>query len=694
MEATQAQLLSLLDGKKQFTIPIYQRTYSWQLKQCQQLFDDIVRVGGSSSETSHFIGSIVYFKPSNSPITSVPELLVIDGQQRLTTVSLLLLALTRYLKGHNETTLEDETWEEVQETYLVNRHRKDDSKYKLLLTRKDKSTFTKLIEEIDLDGDYSKRVRENFDFFKGKINAENFQSVYHGIKKLIIVDVILEREKDNPQLIFESLNSTGLDLSQADLIRNYVLMGQPMNSQNNLYEKYWYPMEQSFGENIGSLAWFIRDYLTMKESSIPKIGLVYETYKRFLNSKNGFKSIEEAIKNLYRYSKFYVRLALLKEQEPDIAKKFKEITKLKIDTSYPFLLAVYGDYEEGLITKEEFIEIVGLVSNYVFRRAICGIPTNSLNKTFATFYKKVKRETYLESIKASFLLMDGYRLFPNDAEFVKQLQIKDVYNFRSRNYLLESLENWNRKELVNAENYTIEHILPQNQNVSEEWKTELGEDWEKVKEKYLHTLGNLSLTGYNSELSDRPFKNKKTIQGGFNTSPLYLNESVREADKWNEDAILTRATKLAERACKIWKRPNLSKDRLVLYKEPETTKEQAVYNIEHYDHLQGDMLVLYKNLEKRVLNLDASVRVEFKKLYIAFKAQTNFVDVVPQKKRLRLSLNTEFDRIKDPKGICKDVSGLGRWGNGNVEVGLEYLSDLDYIMELIEQAFEEQVEAM
>ena len=300
MEATQAQLLSLLDGKKQFTIPIYQRTYSWQIKQCQQLFDDIVRVGSNSSETSHFIGSIVYFKPGNSPITSVPELLVIDGQQRLTTVSLLLLALTRFLKDHKEITLEDESWEEVQETYLINKRRKDDSKFKLLLTKKDKSTFIKLIEEIDIDDDYSKRVLENYDFFKGKINSGNFQAVYYGIKKLIIVDVILEREKDNPQLIFESLNSTGLDLSQADLIRNYVLMGQPMDHQNNLYEKYWYPMEQSFGENIASLAWFIRDYLTMKESSIPRIDLVYETYKRFLNSNNRLKTIEDAIKNLYQ----------------------------------------------------------------------------------------------------------------------------------------------------------------------------------------------------------------------------------------------------------------------------------------------------------------------------------------------------------------------------------------------------------
>jgi uncharacterized protein with ParB-like and HNH nuclease domain len=176
MEATQAQLLSLLDGKKQFTIPIYQRTYSWQIKQCQQLFDDIVRVGNDSTHLSHFIGSIVYFKPGNSPITSVPELLVIDGQQRLTTVSLLLLALTHFLKANKDIKLEDESWEEVQETYLVNKHRKDDSKFKLLLTRKDKSTFIKLIDEIAIEGDHSKRVLENYEFFKGKLHKDNIQA--------------------------------------------------------------------------------------------------------------------------------------------------------------------------------------------------------------------------------------------------------------------------------------------------------------------------------------------------------------------------------------------------------------------------------------------------------------------------------------------------------------------------------------
>ncbi len=692
MEAKQAQLLDLLDGKKQFTIPIYQRTYSWQQKQCAQLFEDIIRIGQDESELYHFIGSVVYFKPGTSPVTSVPELLVIDGQQRLTTVSLLLLALTHFMQHNEQSQITDETWEEIQETYLVNKHRKDESKYKLLLTRHDKETFTKLVNEIDLASDDSKRIVENYNFFKGKIHAGNVQAIYHGIKKLSIVDVILERGKDNPQLIFESLNSTGLDLSQADLIRNYILMGQPHEGQRNLYEKYWYPMEQSFGDNIGSLAWFIRDYLTMKESVIPRIDLVYETYKIFLTSKNGFNSISDAVKSLHCYSKYYVRTALLKEEDSQLARKFKEIAKLKIDTSYPFILAVYGDYENEVITKNEFLEILDIITNYVFRRAICFIPTNSLNKTFATLYKRIKRETYLESVKAAFILMDSYRRFPTDAEFNNDIQIKDVYNIRSRNYLLESLENWNRKEAINADNYTIEHILPQNSNISAKWQQELGSNWEAIKDKYLHTLGNLTLTGYNSELSDNPFSEKKTIHGGFENSPLFLNESVRAESKWDEYSIQRRAKTLAERASLVWQSPKLPEEILAMYKEPETTNDVVIYDLEHFEYLQGEILELYRQLEKRVLNIDPSVRVECKKLYIAFKSITNFVDIVPQKKRLRLSLNIDFDKIKDPKGLCKDISNIGRWGNGDVEIGLERISELDYILELIEQAFDAQIE--
>ena len=566
MQAKQAQLHELLDGRKRFTIPIYQRTYSWKKNQSEQLFNDILSAGRDDSVNSYFIGSIVYFKPDTTPITGIPRYLVIDGQQRMTTVSLFLLALTRFLRDHGDVVPTDESWEGIQEVYLVNKLRDRNDEPKLSLAKKDDETFAKLVGDVDTGEDDSKPVLASYKFFCDVLNRENIQAAYYGFKKLTIIDVTLEKE-DEPQLIFESLNSTGLGLSSADLIRNYILMHKPIDSQKERYDKYWYPMELSFGENLGSLVWFIRDYLTMKEGEIPNIGLVYEAYKGYLQSQN--ITIEEAISDLYKYSKYYVNIALQKESDPDLAKKIKEASKLKIDRSYPFLLAVYNDYEEKKITKEGFIEIIELISSYVFRRSICDIPTNTLNTTFSRLYinTKPKPEKYLELMKVAFLKLNNNRRFPNDDEFTENIQTKDIYHTKSAKYLLDSLENWNRKEPIDTESYTIEHILPQNQDLSHEWRTELGDNWQDLKDKYLHTLGNLTLTGYNSELSDRPFSDKKEMEGGFNSSPLSLNESVREAGRWTEEAICNRASALAKRACEVWKMPII--ENLDAYKEQE-----------------------------------------------------------------------------------------------------------------------------
>ena len=527
---------------------------------------------------------------------------------------------------------------------------------------------------------------------KGKISKENVKEVYNGVLRLFIVDVALEKDKDNPQLIFESMNSTGLDLSQADLIRNYILMGQDIKLQTELYEKYWFPMEQSYGNEYATkFDWFMRDYLSVKTGAIPRIDKVYEEFKTYVQSNKAPKTITEVVQDIFKYSGYYVNMVLRKEANTDLKKLFTNILKLKVDVSYPFLLPVYNDYATEIITIEDFKEIIKLVENYVFRRAICGIPTNSLNKTFATLYKSINPSHYLESLKVTFQLMENYKRFPNDTEFEKEIGLKDVYNFRSRNYLLHNLENYNRKEIVNTDDYTIEHIMPQNPKLNAKWQAMLGDNWQEVQKKYLHTLGNLTLTGYNPELSDNPFDIKKSIDGGFDHSPLRLNSFMQKVNVWNEEKIQERAVELAAKASKIWVAPNLSQEILDKYKRSEE-KEVSVYTIENYEHLKGDMLELYYALKKRVLNIDASVKEEYKKLYIAFKSNTNFVDIVPQKARLRLTLNIEFNQIDDPMGLCLDVTDKGRWGNGDIEVGISKMSELDNVMDLIQQAFDIQME--
>ena len=288
MQAKSANLLTVIKGPKQFVIPIYQRTYSWLLPQCNKLFNDILKVSTDGAAQGHFIGSVVYFQENIHTVSDVPKLLVIDGQQRLTTVSLLIIALSEFIRD-NDVDI-DTNFTKLQNYYLLNPEEESELRYKLLLTKRDKETLINLIKGIEPVGEYSLRLVENYRFFKGKISKENVKEVYNGVLRLFIVDVALEKDKDNPQLIFESMNSTGLDLSQADLIRNYILMGQDIKLQTELYEKYWFPMEQSYGNEYATkFDWFMRDYLSVKTGAIPRIDRVYEEFKTYVQSNKAPK---------------------------------------------------------------------------------------------------------------------------------------------------------------------------------------------------------------------------------------------------------------------------------------------------------------------------------------------------------------------------------------------------------------------
>jgi predicted transport protein len=320
-----------------------------------------------------------------------------------------------------------------------------------------------------------------------------------------------------------------------------------------------------------------------------------------------------------------------------------------------------------------------------------------LNKTFATFGKALKKDSYLESISAHFLLLPSYRRFPKNEEFHRDLQTRDLYNFRSRSYWLRKLENHGRKERVAVDEYTIEHILPQNPELSASWQKELGEEWQRVQQQWLHTLGNLTLTGYNAEYSDRPFAEKRDREGGFKQSPLKMNAGLGGFDTWNEAAIQKRAATLATRAVTVWRAPVVDSAVLENYRPPKKVS-QSGYTIEDHPYLatgsdQYGTLArdLFEAFRKEVLALDPCVTEEFLKLYVAYKAETNFVDVVPQAKRLLLSLNMSVSHINDPKKLCRDVSMLSRWGNGDVEIGLSSLEELPFVMSLVRQAYEAQM---
>jgi uncharacterized protein with ParB-like and HNH nuclease domain/predicted transport protein len=694
MKATEAKLLSFLQKSPQFVIPIYQRTYSWTEKQCRQLWDDILRAGSSDTVAVHFIGSIVYVEQGLSQVTHQAPLLVIDGQQRLTTVSLLIEALARVLG--NDEPVDGFSAAKLRHYYLSNPLESGDRYFKLLLSQTDNASLKAVIKHTEQPQNPSLRVTQNFDLFTELLGAQksDLAPVCRGLAKLVVVDIALSRDQDNPQLIFESMNSTGKELSQADLIRNFILMGLEPALQTRLYEEYWRPMELDFGQEAYGTQFdsFMRHYLTVRTGDIPREREVYEAFKDYSRTTpvQG-AGIEVLVKEIRAFARYFCALALGREQGATLSLAFHDLRELKVDVAYPFLLELYHDYATGTLSTADFAAAVRLVEAYVFRRAICAIPTNSMNKTFATFGKALRKDRYLESIQAHFLTLPSYRRFPADDEFRRDLHTRDLYNFRSRSYWLRRLENHGRKERVPVDEYTIEHILPQNPELSAAWRQALGDDWQRVQQQWLHTLGNLTLTGYNAEYSDRPFAEKRDMAGGFKESPLKLNAGLGQLDAWNEATILERAERLADQALTVWTAPKLDATQLAAYR-PETPTAIGGYTIEDHPHLHtGAMREVFKAFRKEVLALDPCVTEEFKKLYVAYKAETNFVDVVPQAKRLILTLNLTFAEINDPKGLCRDVTGMGRWGNGDVEVGLKSLDELPYVMGLVRQSYERQM---
>lgn len=688
MDAIKGNINSILNGFKQFIIPVYQRTYSWEQEQCRRLWNDIVEMQ-EQNRTGHFVGSIVNIAEQAMP-TGVQKFMIIDGQQRMTTLTLLLIALRDYGFQHPEDTSINPKG--INGMCLQNDYAAGEEKYKMLLTQTDKDILIKLIEHSPLDGIKSSRLIDNYKFFAAKIAEKKLSTakIQEGVAKLQIVNITLDRVVDDAQLIFESLNSTGMDLSQSDLIRNYILMGLEPNVQNSIYKNYWLPMEKLFDyeKQTSLMDKFFRDYLTFSNGKIPNFSKVYEEFKYFHKYK--YKgNVVDFCKELYTYAKYYTNMYYAKSKDKELDSIFNDIRQLQMEVAFPFLLKVYADYETNLITKMDFIEILKCCESYVFRRAISGIPTNSLNKTFMMLINKINPHKYLNSVKAYMIMLDSYKLFPDDERFKNDFVIKDIYNMRIRNYVLSKLENFNNKAPINIENFTIEHIMPQNKNPLPEWKQALGANWQEIQKKYLHSIGNLTLTAYNSEMSDNPFVEKLEMAGGFKESALRINSYVIKQATWNESTITARANELFDMAKKIWQYPKLTENELAEFL-PED-KIVSEYTLEDYDHLTGDMLELFETLNKRILNISSDVKRELKKLYIAYKVDTNFVDIVPQKSRLRLSINMKFNEINDPKGLCMDVTDKGRWGNGDIEVGLENVGQLDDVMDIIIQSYNRQI---
>ncbi|WQX08780.1 DUF262 and DUF1524 domain-containing protein [Helicobacter pylori] len=686
-----ADAMKLLDfiGKsqeKQFVIPIYQRVYSWEKEQCKQLWDDIIKTGGNDQIEGHFIGSIV-FVHDGIYTTNYNELLIIDGQQRLTTITLLLTALRNRLSDEDEF-LEKFSRQKIQNRYLINSDEKGDKKFKLILSEPDRDTLLSLIDENKRKpSDPSLKIMENFKLFEEWIrkNTDKLETIFKGLDKLMVVEISLERDKDNPQLIFESMNSTGKDLTQTDLIRNYILMGLEPEKQEIFYKKYWRAMEEDFKQNETLFNRFVRHYLTIKTREIPNINKVYEAFKRY-QQERGIET-EVLLQDLQKYCGFFCQIVFKKEADKDLNEALGFLVDLEMDVIYPLLLELYSDYSDGVLSKQDFIPIIYLTESYICRRAVCGLGTNSLNKVFPSFTKHIQKDEYLKSLKAHFGYLTEKQRFPNDDEFKKLFITIDFYHFQKREYFLERLENFNTKEPVNTQECTTEHIMPQ--TLTKEWERDLGGNFQAIHDKYLHTIGNLTLTGYNKEYSNNSFQEKRDMEKGFKQSSLRLNQSLKDLESFGEKEIEKRANDLADFALKIWTYPKLDAEILEKYKQ-KGKREKKAYDLSSYK-FGFHSRELFDILSKEIKALDERITEKFNQEYISCMFDKNFVDIVVQNKDLKLYLNMPFNELQDEKNLARDMTNKGHLGNGDIEVKLETKENIPYCLGLIKQALEKQM---
>lgn len=561
MKASEKKIKDLFsEAKTFFAIPVYQRDYNWQEKHCKQLFEDILSVGKDIDITSHFIGSIVYIHEGVYGIGE-KEFYVIDGQQRMITITLLHIALYHRLKESKE-----EYADEIYELYLVNKFSKRDIKLKLLPPEENLNILNKILEENweELEDYQDRNIVKNYKFFTEIISNysnEEIEYLLAGLDKIIYVDIALEKDKDDPQKIFESLNSTGLDLSQGDLIRNYILMDLEREKQNLVYKNLWLPIENNCKISLGNeiknyVSDFIRDYLTLKNGKIPSKPKVFEEFKEFYDKNN-----DEQLEDIKNFSEEYSHIIKPDtEKDKEIRKKLENLKVLDQTVINTFLIGVLRDYRENKIVKNEILEILKLLQSYIWRRFITEKPSNALNKIFQGMYLKIsKDQKYYKSLEESLLNQD----FPTDDELKEALKTKNVYKDKEKlRYIFKELENYNHNELIDFENekITIEHIFPQKPNKS--WKEKYS-DYELEEMKiFKDTISNLTLTGSNPNLGNKSFLEKRNDDiHGYKNSKLYLNKYLGKLNEWNLSAMEGRFEELFKNIVKIWKRPESSEDK-------------------------------------------------------------------------------------------------------------------------------------
>lgn len=660
MKGEAKPLLKFLDGSdNRFIIPVYQRNYDWKEVQCKQLYDDLVKLVQSKKE-SHFFGSIV---STNAKSGGKADFLIIDGQQRITTISVLFVAIVNLFKEKKIVVEDPVLCEKIEKKFLIDEYRKEDRKLRLKPIKDNCTAFDNLLKNVKTDFIEKSNITQNYYYFYNRIQKKelSIEQLYSAIEKLVIIDIFLH-DDDDPQLIFESLNSTGLELTEADKIRNYILMGLNADKQEEYYDKYWNRIETNTNYEVSS---FIRNYLTLKERRIPSIRQVYFVFKEYVQRK-GFTPSEPAfeseLQDILRYSEFYKRIVFAKQSKHNkIETILSRLAHIEMTVVYPFLLAILAHLQDGRLSDTEVESILTFVESFVFRRLICNVPTNALNKIFCTLDNEILKlkngDNYVEVFTYLLLNKKGSSVFPDNEDFITSLKTRDIYRMNKKNkeYLFDRLENKDTVERVNViglmdeGTLTIEHIMPQ--KLTPQWKNDLGDEHNRIYAERINTLSNLTLTGYNSKYKNKQFIIKRDTEKGFRDSNLQLNNFVAAQNCWTENEMAAREQELCKLALKLWSFPSSS------YAKPQ--EEADYYTLEDDISFTGRDLIgytLYEEDEKEVSSwVDMFVEVA-KRIYVEYPGILRILGTDQSFGDIKVSeteLNNEWSKIDSSVYIYK-----------------------------------------
>ena len=655
MQAIKNPFVALVNGTKQFIIPTFQRDYSWTTEQCQHMWDDIVRAG--SSDGDHFIGSFVYVAGNTAAVFS--SWLVVDGQQRLTTLTLLLIALRDHIR-ETDWNEQEPTAAQIDAYFLTNEHESGDRRYKVALRRHDDATLRALVDGKDPFEmeNRSELVIEAYRYFRKLLNGPEADPglVYRGVGHLNIVDVTLHRPIDDPQQVFESLNSTGVDLTQSDLIRNYLLMGLPEPEQTQMYDDYWSKVETLFRVVGSSPDTFLRDYIALRQgtSTQARADRIYAEFRDFWKPSDT-EALAGLLEDLVRFARYFV--SFLQPDRIDskpLATAMRQVRSL--GSAHAMLIVrLYYLYHERALTHDDFIRALDLISSYLVRRSVLGMQTRGYWAVFSRIAHSITNEDPLGSFQVA-LARQNYR-FPADGDFVSALQESDLYRLRICWHILSQLENAGQNEPSPVSKYSIEHIMPQSIDSVPEWKCMLGKNWDEVHQTWLHRLGNLTLTAYNSTYSNRPFKEKKTVTGGFKQSAVRLNEYVRQQAEWTASTMDERGRTLAHRALDIWPHHNAD-ERLVIAEEIRELRTRSAARKPDSINMDASVAEILYGIRDAIRELGESIEIVEGNSLCFYDAQSAgfFAETLPMATYVRILLPIDFEEIDDPEGVARDVT--------------------------------------